>query len=197
MVYKKVKLIENFDHIGFFEKIGLLLVYGNKKPSTTISIPWQYNNQKNIFVEDKDSSLKIKKLLTKINTPFTYSNNGINSFIDNDNEEIFFESSEYHVGKDERSLKNLVIGWKELDEEKIGRAYGFPSTSIDAFVGKRERFPSDYFIRTNLSPFTGFIFSKEFFKEELATTSKIWEESIKRISPKTYSEIKNYTIRSF
>lgn len=183
MTFKKVKMIEDLP-LSLGDRISLLLVYANQKPSTEIFIPSFYFNTKadlNRFVSHIDRKLQ------HINKPFINDGTKVRFFLGSD---YSSEQARFYVGKDEAWCNRLKNSYDSFDEYETGACYGFPETAIAAYHGDRKRLMTSLKDGTPESYFTQFVFSKESFKEEFNSTSIPWHNTVKKLSKKMYSEVK-------
>ena len=97
-----------------------------------------------------------------------------------------------HYAKDASVLESLVQGQRLGDDTLIGKAYGFPDTAIQGFLGIREPLVKPFVLGTPVDYFTFWVQSQEYFKEEIASTSVRWHNAIQQKSPKMYREIKQW-----
>lgn len=184
MTFKKVKIIEDLP-LDLGDRVDLLLVYANQKPSTEIFIPSHYFNTKTDFQE---FASYINKELPYINKPFI--NDGFDFFYRDPNTGASVELAKFYIGKDKSWCERLKNSYDSCNSHETGICYGFPETAIGAFHGDRKRLMTDLYDGTPESFFTQFIFSKESFKEEFKSTSVRWHDTVKKLSKKIYSEVK-------
>lgn len=73
---------------------------------------------------------------------------------------------------------------------EIGKSLGYPPTSTEAYIGKRERYERglDPFVERRIPGTLQFMLSKEHWKEEIKTSID-WLQSIKEKSPELYQQI--------
>jgi hypothetical protein len=208
MVYKKVRLIEKSD-LSLDQKCELLLIYAGKKPAGIIyDKPKNYEsimlNSFSDCIRRKDNSENIIiKLLNSI---------GLEYKLGDVFEQVYFAGSNkyyseksipaveilpLYIGRDDYCVEKIFNAKKTNNNYNLGIMFGYPDTAIQAFLGNRTRFNSKYFESIQSLMFTQFVFSKDFFKEEFNEVSKIWENTIKRLSPRLYNEIGDYYKNSF
>ncbi len=184
MTHRKVKLIERSD-ISLKERSEAILVYSNQKPATTIIVQNMdhYDKSTNTYKLPEKKLESILKTLRRTGIPFEKGD--VEMF-----DPVMAQSSNgtwqpmYYV---ERAIISIAqtrdlaerLMYTE-DEEEIGKLYGYPKTAIDAYLGQTEELEKW---------FTQFIFSADYFKDELKSTSMRWENALKKVSPDTYKEV--------
>ncbi len=213
MNYKKIKIIEK-SKLDLCEKVELLLVYANQKPATEFMI----GNFGILDLDDNSSKFNLSKLrlesqtyirlleklglkynIQEVKTSDVLLKEGINSKgkillrrIKFKNPHIIIYLSRYENLKDQ-----LQHAFESGDSVMLGKLYGFPETAIQAYHGQRSPFMGCLDNGVPLDYFTNFVFSKDYFKEELESTSQRWHDTVKRLSPKIYKEIEQRTKRLY
>ena len=204
MAYKKVKLIEK-SPLPLDQRVEVLLVYANQKPATIL------------YIENRNYFFLNNYFASKINTPFEKRLKKVQKLLDRLN--ISYETSELekfggHVIYSDGTIRHLPLERVLIymarthdkkdklmtasfqgDDYGQGRLFGFPETAIQAFHGERNRFMGDLDHGNPQGYFTQFVFSQEFFDEEYKSTSIRWHDTVKRLSPRMYEQIRNRNLR--
>ncbi|PIO00113.1 hypothetical protein COT72_03055 [archaeon CG10_big_fil_rev_8_21_14_0_10_43_11] len=122
----------------------------------------------------------------------------------------FHTYDELFVATTPKTLSNLVYAHATGDDHVFGLNLGFPKTAVDTYVHKKQRFnernleKTTIFKRFRKNPgsinelyepvpkelhfFMGYVFSDEYFEEELQTSWR-WHDAIKENSPRLYARI--------
>ena len=105
--------------------------------------------------------------------------------------EKFFKEEKIDVliGRSQKELDLLVEALKSGDEELIGRAFGYPPTAVEAFVGKRESIELKTLSEEaqEASYFLTPTFSEDNWQEELKIAQRN-ADFIKKINPTIHAE---------
>lgn len=202
MVYRKVKIIEDMP-LQLNKLIELLLIYSKQKPATV------YHHYMDdlfaIFYRGFENYLKrITRSLEKINVCYHVGELQTIEFKSNSDYYSPIESNKpIYIAKDESWLERIIAADNEKDGYELGRCFGFPETAIQAFHGDRSPFMGHFHDGNPLGYFTQFVFSEEYFEEELETSKK-WHDTVKNLSSKLYEEaanveiyFKEYNLKSF
>lgn len=98
------------------------------------------------------------------------------------------------VGRTPEDLEFLERALQSHSDEMLGKAFGFPPTAVEAFVGKREALdrkslPLDV-QRSDRILFSSPTLSRDNWQQETAQ-GKLYGEFIKKTSPKLYEEMRS------
>ncbi len=101
---------------------------------------------------------------------------------------------EIFIGKDHHTLDKLLRALNDFDEREMGRCFGFPETAIQAYLGERQPFMGTLPLHNHpIDMFTGFVFSRDHWKEEFRGTSVRWHDTVKKMSRALYRETVRHT----
>ena len=181
------------------DKINFLLTKGGLKPASIIELPIRLQTQEEVKEFFKENEIdEIIELVKKSGLECHIGEKRIaeGSYRTKDEPEIERHSKGEHrdifIASSKEKLDALINSWYTEDQEAIGKALGFPTTAVEAFVGKREAWfdeniPNE--IResdavTFLTP----TLSKDNWQEEMKEGDKR-ARFIKKNSPKIYAEI--------
>lgn len=104
------------------------------------------------------------------------------------------------VGHSQKELNSLIEAVKQGSDEAIARAFGFPSTAVEAFIGKRKKLklrnlPLEI-QKSDALLFSSSALSEDNWQEEIKQ-GQIYADFIKKISPAIYREMKITMLRSY
>ncbi len=190
MVYRKVRIIEQSPlHID--DKIELLLVYAGTRPATVIHLQYHASHDRerreSVFYRD-DHPEKISRIVKRIGLPHKLDERECLEIVDPYNGEITaVDIVSLYVARDQKTLGRMINAYKRLDDEEMGRCFGYPETAIQAYTGKRPVFEKDFHHPHHQGYFFQFLQSMDFFREELET-GNMWYETVRRLSPKLLAE---------
>ena len=102
----------------------------------------------------------------------------------------FTEHISIFIGKDSKWLERMETAFYEGDDYQRGLCNGFPITSIEAYAGFSPIFRGSFIDGTPFGFFSFFRHSAEYHQEELETVVRKWHDTVKRLSPKMYEEIR-------
>jgi len=115
--------------------------------------------------------------------------------------ERFYEREQMKIiiGRSKEDLDFLERARESKSDEMLGKAYGFPPTAIEAFVGKRKRL-NRRSLPLEIRHSDGIIFSsptlsQDNWQEEIKYGQRCGE-FIKRITPKLYEEMKIMALKN-
>lgn len=155
-------------------RIYLFLVLCGLKPATYI------NTRSFGFNYDRDD---FEKLLNDLDLFFDYNENGPTL-----NEKY----CGFFISVQKENVRELKLCFQN-DQRKMGELFGYPKTAIDAFLGLRPRLNDNirnkFLKNSSLRKLSLFIFSDEYYKEEMRSTTIVWYKKIRVLSPKMFLEI--------
>jgi len=184
-----IETVEGLDILTVEDRINLLLVFSGLKSAATIDVVenWQERDAQ----EMQESKDQIERLETSLKVSgVAFDSPGIESV------KLFeYDQVSISIGNTKEDLELLIKAIESNNPDLIGRAYGFPSTSIEAFTGKRKRLnrknlPKEVRESDGLA-FCFFILSKDNWEEEIKQ-GKRNADYIKKISPYLYEKIMKY-----
>jgi len=103
------------------------------------------------------------------------------------------------LGRTSEELEFLENALKSKSDEMLGKAFGFPSTAVDAFVGKRKALNRQS-LPLDIKSSDGILFSsptlsQDNWREEIKCGQR-YGEFIKKISPNLYEETRCMALKS-
>ncbi len=109
------------------------------------------------------------------------------------------EQMEILIGRSKEDLDLLVQALQTKSDELLGKAFGFPQTAIEAFVGKRKKLdistlPKEV-RKSDAMLFSSPTLSEDNWQEEVEQGQRK-ADFIKKISPIIYEELKELHLRS-
>jgi len=173
------------------DRVEWLLVCLGEKPATDVKLYDLHNcSPEGEFILSQETEQRLKEQFSRLfaATPAYYAfgtkarSNCILKM--NINGEDYFPWVEVLPGYVGRDAESLALLKNAKDDSGRGRAYGYPDTAIDAFLGNRPR-------SNHPSPFkilSGFVFSEDHYEEELET-SRRWHDALKKASLRLYGEL--------
>jgi len=103
------------------------------------------------------------------------------------------------VGRTQEDLNALLEAEKSGDDEQIGKAFGFPATAIEAFVGKRKKLDISKLPKeireSDALLFSSPTLSEDNWQEEVKQGQK-YADFIRKQSPKIYNEMREIALKS-
>ncbi|PLW79358.1 hypothetical protein C0585_08075 [Candidatus Woesearchaeota archaeon] len=209
--HNKIKQIEN-SRFELDEKVNLVLVLAGVKPSTELGL-YELDDFSNFDYDIKKDTMRFKpsyenhlrsevsNLLEELELFYDISEKkeiGFPEFFDMETRTIspMVESIFINVAKTKNNLNYLLHAKKDplskSHHRRYGLAVGYPKTAILAFDGVLEK---EYNLEIEdkvLNFFADFfVFSKKYMEDELKV-SRLWKDTIERLSPNLYSEVKDY-----
>jgi hypothetical protein len=187
---EQIRLIEQSGSLlpSLSDQVNLLLVISKQKPATFISrtvckqCPFRGSDRLEEFL------VEIKKFLDQLGVFYrVIRRKDAHDFV------IIYVASSREI------LSRILLAEKSNNERELGRCFGYPETAIEAYLGERKR--KESFLKTHkhfsyyrypVRFFAQFMFSEEFYKEEMKSTSLKWLKITKKLSPYLYSEVKNF-----
>lgn len=188
---ERIEGIENA-LIDIQDKIDMILILKDLKPASDISL---YSEEWLEGEEEKEINSKkieeIKSLLKKNGLLYEpFEEKTIDWYVDKDGQKVRKEKK-FIIAKNEENLNLIKKALETGDEELFGRAYGFPQSAIEAYLGKRKIIDSNKLSgkikQQDALAFSKFKLSKDNWQEELKK-AKEWADAIKETSPKIYNE---------
>jgi len=186
MFFSKTRKLERLP-LDLADRVNLLLVYAGEKPATTLDFCLSKDGEPFIQydLEPHQRIKKAEKILSSLKLPYQQGD------IITLGGYAKIELISLHIAQEQKLIDLLITARLDLDHFEIGRLYGFPKTSTEAFLGIRERNYSTRLRDGNPAGyFTPFVFSEDNCQEEFRTTSLRWHDTIKRIAPRVYEEIR-------
>jgi len=196
MTYQKVKLIERTP-LGLHGKVETFLIYANQKPATVLLIGDRknYDLETNVYKLSEERVRKAKNLLRKLQLPHAITEPMVFEVMPKQEHcplGLYIERVSMYVGQTQELCDRLIQAVQDRDSYALGRLFGFPETAIQAYHGERSPFMGELNDRTVLGAFfTQFVFSQEYFDEEFQNCSVRWHDTVKRLSPKIYKQLKD------
>ena len=183
------------------DKINLILTKGGLKPASEILLVIKTRHDKGLAEhmneEDVQEALGV---IRAIGLPFRFGERKTlqepyRTEDEPDRQKFFWrEQMNILVGRTPEDLEFLERALKSGSDEMLGKAFGFPSTATEAFIGKKEALD-----RKSLPPdvqqsdgilFSSPTLSQDNWQQE-AKQGKLYGEFIKKISPKLYEEMRS------
>lgn len=189
--------------LGIVEKMEVLLVRTGKKPVTDIDLfsqGWKKYSEERKFV-DKKCIIELQGIFQNIGLAIELPKVSTDEYVVREGEtsqEIVMQRERVSivVGTDEYCLKQFHEAQANMDDEVMGRLYGFPQTAIDAYLGKKEgvrrqNLPEEI-CKSDFYPFIQWgVLSKDNWKKEIET-AKVNANTVKRNSQKIFEEYVRY-----
>jgi hypothetical protein len=159
---KRIRLIEDAEHLLTVEKINLLVLLLGHKQITDIAI-------------DREDKVKAKQLLTALSLPFSP-----NHYTD--------PSGERHewlqVAINEPILDYVMNRRNELTVLEAGVLYGYPASACIAYAGLLER---EWVDKTLGEYFLAGVLSRPYIERERSHFTRVWQDVV-AASPKIAEE---------
>ncbi|PIP17311.1 MAG: hypothetical protein COX44_00585 [Candidatus Portnoybacteria bacterium CG23_combo_of_CG06-09_8_20_14_all_37_13] len=183
------------------DKINLMLTKGDLKPaSETLLVikTWHEDGlTEHMSEEDVQESLSVIRALglpyrlgerKTVEEPYSTE--------DEPDRQKFFRRDQMNIliGRTSEDLEFLERALKSNSDEMVGKAFGFPPTAIEAFVGKREVLDRQS-LPLDIQHSDGVLFSsptlsRDNWQEEIKR-GQLYGEFIKKISPKLYGKMRS------
>jgi hypothetical protein len=183
------------------DKINLLLTKGGLKPASEILLvikTWHEDGlTEHMSEEDVQEALSV---IRGLGLPYRLGERKTveepYSTEDEPDHQKFFRRDQMNilVGRTSQDLEFLERALKSNSDEMLGKAFGFPPTAVETFVGKRETLD-----RQSLSPdvqrsdgilFSSPTLSRDNWQKEIKQ-GQLYAEFIKKTSPKLYEEMRS------
>lgn len=178
------------------DKINILLVRAGLKPASFISIDVKvWNNDKVERSVPKESAEESSQMIERSGMAFiryqkpefTYEYEKPDGTLAPYNHEFV----SFLIGKDEESVDSLARALNSGDDELKGKAYGFPQTAVDAWLGRRAELDRAQ-VAPEISESPAYLFtpgklSADNWQEEIKEGQRR-ADFIERVSPRLYKE---------
>ncbi len=188
------------------DKINLLLTMGGLKPASEILLVIKTRDDKGLtehiseeevqealgIIQESSLPYRFKDRET-IQEPYrTKKEPKIQRFYRREQMKIL-------LGRTSEELEFLERALKSKSDEMLGKAFGFPPTTIEAFIGKREvlnrqSLPSDIKHSDGIL-FSSPTLSRDNWQEEIKQGQR-YGEFIKKLSPKLYEETRSMALKN-
>lgn len=183
------------------DKINLILTKGGLKPASEILLiikTWHESGlTEHMSEEDVQESLGViqafglpYRLGERKTIEEPYSTN------DEPDRQKFFRRDQMNIliGRTSKDLEFLERALKSNSDKMLGKAFGFPPTAVEAFVGKREALDRQS-LPLDIQHSDGVLFSsptlsRDNWQQEIKQ-GQLYGEFIKKISPKLYQEMRS------
>jgi len=189
MTYERIKSIER-SPFPLTDRLNLVLAYAQQKPTTLVSVYSFVNPKTRVSNLSEKTIRQAKKSITMAGLAYhANERETIRCRNWNGGGTHDVDLVEMIAGKDSRTVDAAMQAYEEGNERAMGRYLGFPETAIQAYLGERQPFmgviaPANH----PIDMFTGFVFSRDHWKEEFCDTSVRWHDTVKRLSPALYRE---------
>jgi hypothetical protein len=188
---EKIESIENAP-LDIQEKVDILLILKDLKPASDISLyseEWPEGEKEKEI--NPESIEKTEELLKKNNLLYEPFEEKVADWYKDEKGQKVRKEKTFIIAKNEENLNLIKKAFETGDEKLFGKAYGFPQTSIEAYLGKGEAIDSnklpEEIKQQDALAFSKFKLSKDNWQEELKTAQK-WADAVKETSPKAYNE---------
>lgn len=187
------------------DKVNLLLTKVGFKPASEILLVIKSEYEKEIteHMQEKDVQ-EVIEIIKKSGLPFQLGKREtIKESYQTEEEpkiEKFFQREQMKIliGRSKEDLDFLVQALETKSDELLGRAFGFPETAIEAFVGKKEKLDisklSKEIRESDAVLFSSPTLSENNWQEEIKQ-GQSYADFIKKISPTIYEEMKAVALR--
>lgn len=187
------------------DKINIVLTKVDLKPASEILLVIKSEYEKEIteHMQEKDVQ-EVIKIIKKSGLPFQLGKREtIKESYQTEEEpkiEKFFQREQMKIliGRSKEDLDFLVQALETKSDELLGRAFGFPETAIEAFVGKKEKLDisklSKEIRESDAVLFSSPTLSENNWQEEIKQ-GQSYADFIKKISPTIYEEMKAVALR--
>ena len=187
------------------DKVNLILTKGGLKPASEILLVIKTRHDKGLSEhmseEDVQEALGV---IRAIGLPFRP---GERKTVqepywtkDEPDRQKFFwrEQMNILIGRTPEDLEFLEHALKSGSDEMLGKAFGFPPTATEAFIGKREALDRQS-LPPDVQQSDGILFSSPTLSQDNwqqeAKQGKLYGEFIKKISPKLYEEMRSKALK--
>ncbi len=194
--FKEIRpeLIERVEGSDFTydDKANLLLVAAGLKPASDIRLISVQEPEEGLSVELTEEEISSNLAVVKDSGVFFKAGEPkLTGGLWGGKRPTTEKEIEILIGGTQQDLDNLVYAYETSDSELLGRAYGFPATATEAYLGKRPRLDVDALPKKikhgEAMAFGGFIFSADNWEEEIKQ-AQVWADFIKKVSPSIYKE---------
>lgn len=185
----EIKHIEKSDFILSGHKAQLLqLTTGTRMTMELWPKQYELDSKRGIYVANKEEVAMLEVFLKAL--PFPYRK--LTYYRESDQEDFLKESLMFQISANVFVDEYISNYWQTFSAYEQGVLYGYPTTSILAFLSILERFPiSNRLAYTPAMTFIGpGIYSKSFVEEEKSYYEKIWK-TLEEMSPNIIDECKN------
>ncbi|MBI5401486.1 hypothetical protein HZB05_01510 [Candidatus Wolfebacteria bacterium] len=202
------ELVERIEKskITIHDKINLLLTKGGLKPSSEIVLAIKTQTDEGLTEHMSEKEVQeFLSIIKESGLPYRFQDREVirEPYSTKKEPEIqkFYRREQMNIliGRSREELDLLEHALESKSDEMLGRAFGFPPTAIEAFVGKRK--PLN---RQSLSPdiqhsdgilFSSPTLSQDNWQEEIKQGEQCGK-FIKEISPQLYNEMKSMALRN-
>lgn len=187
--------------IEIYDKINLLLTKGGLKPASEISLVIKTWHDEGLteHMSEKDVQEALS-VIQALGLPYRLGERKIveepHSTEDEPDRQKFFRRDQMNilVGRTPEDLEFLERALKSNSDEMSGKAFGFPPTAVEAFVGKRETLDRQS-LPSNVQHSDGILFSSPTLSQDNwqqeVKQGQLYGKFIKKISPKLYEEMRS------
>ena len=187
-----IGLIEELP-VGIHERVNTLLVYTRVKPATIYDIRYMHIDQGkeyHFLNHTKEEVERLEANLTRMQIPYKFQKKKMRL-----SQKRSIDTTSLCLGSTQENLA-LLLGAK-TDEER-GRAYGFPRTAIEAYLGIRPRYDNHYpaDIAPELIAIAQYIKSAEFWREELKVAEQ-WLKQLRTNSFRLYHQFSSHSMEQY
>lgn len=187
------------------DKVNLLLTKAGLKPASEINliIKSEYENKITEHMSEEDIQ-KVLNIIKESHLPFQLKEKEIikESYRTKKEPKIekFYQREQMKIliGHSKDDLDFLIKALESKLDELFGKAFGFPATAIEAYMGKREKL--DFSIlpkeirESNAMLFSSPTLSRDNWQEEIKQGQQ-HADFIKKISSRIYEEMKAMALR--
>lgn len=205
LVPEIVKRIERAK-IEIDDKVNIILTKGGLKPASEILLvikTW-YNKGFTRHMSEKDVQ-ECLSIIRTLGLPYCFGERKIvevpYSTRDEPDRQRFFQRDQMNIliGRTPRDLEFLERALKSNSDEMLGKAFGYPPTAIEAFIGKRaalnhQSLPPDVQCSDKIL-FSSPALSQDNWQKE-AEPGQLYGEFIRKISPKLYKLYKKMRLKA-
>jgi len=188
------------------DKINLMLTKGGLKPASEILFvikTWYEDDlTEHMSQEDVQEALDVIRAL---GLPYRFGERKIieesySTKNEPDRQKFFWrEQMDILIGRTSQDLEFLERALKSNSDKMLGKAFGFPPTAVEAFIGKKEVLDRK-FLPSDVQHSDGILFSsptlsRDNWQEEIKQ-GQLYGEFIQKISPKLYVEMRSMALES-
>ncbi|MBU4204933.1 hypothetical protein KKH26_02015 [Patescibacteria group bacterium] len=121
------------------DKVNILLTKAGLKPASEITLTIRtWNEEENNKHMAEDDIQRDVWIIKELGIPVQFGSREVVEIVE-DNKKYHREEIRILIRKTQKDLDFLIEAQKSKDNELLGRAYGFPSTAVDAWVGKGKK----------------------------------------------------------